>query len=45
MYFANQDQFPEVDETELKQMDEEIGDLEEEANKLKTVLTSLRSRR
>ena len=44
VYFANQDQFPEVDESELKQMDEEIGSLEEEATELKTALASLRSR-
>ena len=44
VYFVNQDQFPEVDESELKQMDEEIGSLEEEATELKTALATLRSR-
>ena len=44
VYFANQDQFPEVDESELKQMDEEIDSLEEEATELKTALATLRSR-
>ena len=43
MYFADQSQFPTVDEAELKAMDEEIGALEEEVKELQTQITAFRT--
>lgn len=43
MYFADQSQFPVVDEAEMKQMDVDIENLAEELNDLKTSIDSLRS--
>ena len=43
MYFADQSQFPTVDEAELKAMDEEIETLEEEAKELQAQITSFRT--
>lgn len=43
VYFADQDQFPVVDEAEMKQMDIDIENLAEELNDLKTSIDSLRS--
>ena len=43
MYFADQSQFPTVDEAELKAMDEEIGTLEEEVKELQAQINSFRT--
>ena len=43
VYFADQSQFPTVDEAELKAMDEEIETLEEEVKELQSQITSFRT--
>ena len=44
VYFADQDQFPVVDEAELKKMDDDILNLMDEASELKTTIDDLQHR-
>ena len=44
MYFADQNQFPVVDDAELKQMDEDITSLTDELSELKASIEALRNR-
>ena len=44
VYFADQDQFPVVDEAELKKMDDDILNLMDESSELKTTIDDLQHR-
>ena len=44
VYFADQDQFPVVDEAELKKMDDDILTLMDESSELKTTIDDLQHR-
>lgn len=43
VYFADQSQFPTVDESELKAMDEEVAALDDEVKSLQSEITMLRN--
>lgn len=43
MYFADQSQFPEIDEAEIQKMDREIAALEEEEKSLQSEVSMLKN--